>query len=146
MRITDQKSVAATNNRPVRTGATGSGARFMLDSGASSSVRAESMAPVSILGGLEALIALQSEDPARERRKRSARRGQSMLDVLDDVKLALLSGHLPAELQARLAVMLREELPSGDARLDSIMEAIELRAAVELAKLKQAQAATAKPA
>jgi Class II flagellar assembly regulator len=35
--------------------------------------------------------------------------------------------------------VLREEMPSGDPSLDSIVDAIELRAEVELAKLKQRQ-------
>ena len=42
-------------------------------------------------------------------------------------------------MQMRLAVLLREEAPSGDARLDGIMDGIELRAAVELAKIRQAK-------
>lgn len=140
MRIVDQKSVSGVSGtQGARAGAASSGARFSLDQGVTSA-RAESMAPVSIMGGLEALIAIKSEDNARERRRRSVRRGQGLLDILDELKLALLSGHLPVELQNRLAIMLREEGPSGDARLDSIMDGIELRAAVELAKLKQARA------
>jgi len=140
MRIVDQKSVSGVSSaQGARAGSASSGARFSLDQGVASA-RAEAMAPVAIMGGLEALIAIKSEDNARERRRRSVRRGQGLLDILDELKLALLSGHLPPELQNRLAIMLREEGPSGDVRLDSIMDGIELRAAVELAKLKQAQA------
>ena len=91
------------------------------------------------MGGLEALIAIQSEDNSRERKRRSTRRGQAMLDVLDELKLALLSGNLPPDMQARLSATLREGWPSGDPKLDGIIDSIELRAEVELAKLKQAK-------
>ena len=141
MRINDQIGLSGVNGaQNTRPGAASTGARFTLDMGVTAQ-RAEAMAPVSIMGGLEALIAIKSEDNSKERRRRSVRRGQCMLDVLDELKLALLSGHLPTELQNRLAISLREEGMSGDPRLDGIMEGIELRAAVELAKLKQARAA-----
>ncbi len=138
MRIVDQKAVATVSGSRGSRVAVGTGARFALES-PSQSPRAEAKAPVSIMSGLDALIALQSEDTARERRRRSARRGQSVLDVLDELKLALLAGHLPPGLQTRLSGVLHEAMPSGDATLDSLVEAIELRAEVELAKLKQRQ-------
>jgi hypothetical protein len=139
MRIVDQKSVNSVGGaRSGRGASAAGGARFTLDAG-TAAVKLEAKAPISILGGLEALIAIQSEDNTREKRRRSARRGQSMLDVLDELKLALLGGHLPADLQSRLSAALREAMPSGDPQLDGIIDAIELRAEVELAKLKQAQ-------
>jgi hypothetical protein len=142
MRIVDQKSIQNANGiRSSRPGASTSGARFSLDAG-KSAPKAEAMAPTSILGGLDALIAIRSEDTTRERRRRTMRRGQGLLDLLDEIKLALLSGRLPAELQNRLAVALRDESFSGDPRLDAILESIDLRAAVELAKLRQASNGT----
>lgn len=139
MRIVDQKSVSSVGTSRGASSAGGaSGARFTLETGATT-VRAEAQAPISIMGGLEALIAIKAEDNTRERRRRSAKRGQAMLDVLDELKLALLSGRLPPDLQNRLAISLREAGDSGDPRLDGIIDSIELRAEVELAKLKQAQ-------
>lgn len=138
MRIVDQKSVSSVGAaRGSRGGGAASGARFTLDTGGTMA-KLEAHAPISILGGLEALIAIQSEDNTRERRRRSAKRGQSMLDVLDELKLALLTGHLPPDMQARLSATLREAGASGDPQLDGIIDAIELRAEVELAKLRQA--------
>lgn len=142
MRVADQKGPTALSGARAGRSAAGAagGARFSLASGVNSA-KAEALAPASILGGLEALIALQSGESGKERRRRSVRRGQGLLDVLDELKLALLSGHLPPNMQMRLALLLREEGASGDPALDQIMDGIELRAAVELAKLKQAQAA-----
>ena len=140
MRVQDQKSVGSVAGARNARGAVGTGARFSL--GASTAAgRAESLAPTAILGGLEALIALQSEDTARERRKRGARRGHGLLDLLDELKVALLAGRLPPELQGRVGLLLRESGPTGDPRLDGILDGIELRAEVEMAKLRQARVA-----
>ena len=85
---------------------------------------------------IDALLALQGieEDPA-ERRKRSVQRGRGALDVLDDLKLGLLSGNLTASTLSRLrdaAANLKSS--SGDPGLDAVLSEIELRVEVELAK------------
>lgn len=138
IRVGDQKSVGSVGGARGSRGAAGTGARFSIDSGGTAT-KLEAQAPISILGGLDALIAIQTEDTTRERRRRSAKRGQVMLDVLDELKIAILSGRLTPELQTRLTAALREQAPSGDAGLDRIVDAIELRAAVELAKIRSAQ-------
>jgi hypothetical protein len=87
---------------------------------------------------IDALLAMQSiEDPA-ERRRRSVQRGKSALDVLDDLKLALLAGSFSAATLARLRNAAAElKTTSGDAGLDAVMSEIELRVEVELAKAGQ---------
>jgi Class II flagellar assembly regulator len=141
MRIVDQKSVGGVNaSRSGRAGAAASGARFSLNS-APTSVRAEAQAPVSILGGLDALLTIREQDQQKERRRRSVRRGQGMLDVLDELKIGILSGRIPANISERLKLALRDEGNTDDPRLNQIIDGIELRAEVELAKLKQAEAA-----
>jgi Class II flagellar assembly regulator len=85
---------------------------------------------------IDALIALQGieEDPA-ERRRRSVARGKGALDVLDDLKLRLLSGNLDLSMVSRLrdaAANLKSS--SGDPGLDAVLAEIELRVEVELAK------------
>ena len=73
-------------------------------------------------------------DPT-ERRKRSVARGRGALDVLDDLKIGLLSGNLDASTVNRLrdaAANLKSS--SGDPGLDSVLSEIELRVEVELAK------------
>jgi len=89
---------------------------------------------------IDGLLALQGieEDPV-ERRKRSVARGKTALDVLDDLKMGLLSGNLDASTVMRLrdaAANLKSS--SGDAGLDSVLSEIELRVEVELAKAGQA--------
>jgi hypothetical protein len=88
---------------------------------------------------IDALLALQGveEDPV-ERRKRSVKRGRGALDVLDDLKIALLSGKFDASTVSRLrdaAANLKSS--SGDPGLDQVLAEIELRVEVELAKAGQ---------
>ena len=87
---------------------------------------------------IDALLAMQGiEDPV-ERRKRSVQRGKGALDVLDDLKIGLLSGNLNASTVARLrdaAASLKSS--SGDPGLDTVLSEIELRVEVELAKAGQ---------
>ena len=88
---------------------------------------------------IDALLALQGieEDPA-ERRKRSVQRGKGALDVLDDLKIGLLSGNFDASTVSRLrdaAANLKSS--SGDPGLDAVLSEIELRVEVELAKAGQ---------
>ena len=89
-------------------------------------------------GNIDALLALQGiEDPA-ERRKRSVQRGKGALDVLDDLKIGLLSGNFDASTVSRLrdaAANLKSS--SGDPGLDAVLSEIELRVEVELAKAGQ---------
>src|SRR5579864_1416354 len=85
---------------------------------------------------LDALIALQGieEDPA-ERRKRSVQRGRGALDVLDDLKIGLLSGNLtPATIGRLRDAAAALKTSSGDPGLDAVLSEIELRVEVELAK------------
>jgi len=88
---------------------------------------------------IDALLALQGieEDPT-ERRKRSVQRGRGALDVLDELKIGLLSGNFDASTVSRLrdaAANLKST--SGDPGLDAVLSEIELRVEVELAKAGQ---------
>jgi hypothetical protein len=104
------------------------------DLGTASETRA-TMAPKAT-ANIDALLALQGieEDPT-ERRRRSVQRGKSALDVLDDLKLKLLSGHLDSATVSRLRdASANLKSSSGDPGLDSVLSEIELRVEVELAK------------
>jgi hypothetical protein len=87
---------------------------------------------------LDALMALQGVEDPTERRKRSVARGKGALDVLDDLKMGLLSGNLDSSTVNRLrdaAANLKSS--SGDPGLDAVLSEIELRVEVELAKAGQ---------
>jgi hypothetical protein len=117
---------------------TGSGTFVLPDTSSAQETRSAA-APKSATN-IDGLLALQGveEDPV-ERRKRSVARGRTALDVLDDLKMGLLSGNLDASTVMRLrdaAANLKSS--SGDAGLDAVLAEIELRVEVELAKAGQA--------
>lgn len=92
-----------------------------------------SSAPAATVG---ALLALQGEADPGERKRRSVQRGSDILDALDRLKAALLSGRVStADLQAIAARLSERRELSGDPRLDELLSHIELRAKVEMAKL-----------
>lgn len=69
-------------------------------------------------------------------RSRARQYGEEILDRLDELHLAILTGGVPADRLVRLAQKLRAKHgPVDDPRLRLIIEEIELRAEVEIAKL-----------
>jgi hypothetical protein len=111
---------------------------FSLPETASATETRATVAPKAT-ANLDALLALQGiEEDLVERRKRSVQRGRRALDVLDDLKIGLLSGNFDASTVGRLrdaAANLKSS--SGDPGLDSVLSEIELRVEVELAKTGQ---------
>jgi hypothetical protein len=82
------------------------------------------------------LLAVQEQGDQQERRRKQARRGHDLLDGLDRLKAALLAGRvLPSELERLRATLTQQREATDDPRLDEVLAHIELRAAVELAKL-----------
>jgi len=101
-----------------------------------------SSAGLSGISGLDALIALQAVGDPLERRRRSVGRAGRILDVLDGLKVAMLDGRVPASSLDRLVRAVREErLATEDGRLEGLLDEIETRAEVELAKLQRAKLA-----
>jgi Class II flagellar assembly regulator len=123
---------APTNVR--RTSSTG----FALPEDTASAPESRAVMAPKTAANIDALLAMQGiEDPV-ERRKRSVQRGKGALDVLDDLKIGLLSGNFNAATVSRLreaAASLKST--SGDPGLDAVLSEIELRVEVELAKAGQ---------
>ncbi|MBP7703893.1 MAG: flagellar assembly protein FliX [Caulobacter sp.] len=122
----------------------GGGAAFSLPSveAAHGAVGTTPTAGLSAVSGLEALLALQDVGGPLERRKRAVNRAGRILDVLDEVKLALIDGDLSAGSLDRLVRAVRDERQNtDDGRLEALLDEIETRAAVEIAKLEQAKIA-----
>ncbi|MDB5432761.1 MAG: flagellar assembly protein FliX [Caulobacter sp.] len=142
MKISGPGSVggtAATGKAGARPG----GGAFSLGAGGSAG-GVSSAAPASGLSGvasLDALLAMQDIGGPLERRKRAVRRAGRILDVLDEVKIALLDGGIPPMALERLTRAVREERAAidDDPRLSGLLNEIETRAAVELAKLRVAE-------
>jgi hypothetical protein len=83
---------------------------------------------------LASLLTLQSvEDPGRHRRK-LVRRGSELLDVLEEIKADLLVGRVGEGRLHRLAALVTQARDRGEPGLDALLDDIELRVQVELAK------------
>lgn len=89
-----------------------------------------------------ALLGLQEIAlPSAERWRRSVSRGLSLLDRLDELHLGQLDGAVPLTvLQGLRSELGRAILIDGDARLRELLDAIDVRCAVEVAKLEAAGA------
>jgi hypothetical protein len=90
------------------------------------------------LSGVSAVLALQGAPDSTERRarQRAIQRGDAMLDDLEQIRLGLLLGSIPRARLEQLAQLVRARREQvDDPRLVAILDEIELRAAVELAKL-----------
>lgn len=85
---------------------------------------------------VDALIALQEVPDALTGHRRAVMRGASMLDLLDEVRVGLLSGIIPrGRLRSLLDALKGRRESIEDPRLAQLIDEIELRASVELAKL-----------
>jgi hypothetical protein len=97
---------------------------------------AQAVASLRTIGGIDALIALQGQDEPTERRRRAVKRGRVALDVLDELKVEVLGGTLGPSTLQRLKSATADLLDaSGDAGLDTVLAEIDLRLAVEIAKM-----------
>lgn len=122
--------------------AKGAGEGFAVSGAQASREAAPALAASSAgaIGSLDALLALQETPGPMERRKRAVRRAGRLLDVLDAVKLSLLGGEDPGHALRQLSLAVREARDeTEDAALDSVLDHIDTRAAVELAKEEMAR-------
>lgn len=139
MKIDSTGSTRSTSNvrRNERspTGKPGDFLRHLENSGASASVNGPR--PMS---GVDALLALQEVDESGERRQRSRKRGDDLLDRLDEIRHGLLIGGVPRAALQNLSELVRSRRQEiADPQLQDVLDEIELRAAVELAKYEQAE-------
>lgn len=102
-------------------------------SAASATSGAASAAPLT---PVDALLSLQEVPDAATGRSKGLKRAEEMLDLLEEVRKGILLGAIPTPNLRTLADMARNQRgKTDDKRLDAILDDIELRAEVELAKL-----------
>ena len=92
------------------------------------------------MSGVSGLYALQEVDDAATRASKAKLRAEDLLDCLDELKLALIGGRLSEGQLRRLndaANTQREQV--DDPALAAVLDEVDLRAQVEIAKLSQAK-------
>jgi hypothetical protein len=141
MKVTGPSGIGSSSGaRPARGG--GEGFRVITPESSGGASQASSVSATSGVMGVGALLALQDVGGPLERKRRAVRRAGRILDVLDDLKVALLEGELSGVDLDRLRRAVRDERDNtDDPNLEAVLDDIELRAAVEMAKLEQASRA-----
>jgi hypothetical protein len=129
------KGVSKTGKK----GATGDTAFSSMVSESEETADSAAVSRTSAVGALDALLALQEagtgSDPGG---KKARKRADDLLDQLDRIKMGLLTGELPKSTVQQLAQMIssrRDQIM--DPKLLEILDEIDLRAQVELAKFEQ---------
>ena len=139
MKVSATGGAAPTSGARAASGKGGEGFRISPFAPTAPPALANSVAGAGSVMGVGALIALQEVGSPLERRRRSVRRAGTLLDELEGLKIALLGGAFGQVDLDRLTRVVREHRDATeDARLELLLDEIETRALVELAKLERA--------
>ena len=92
------------------------------------------------IAAVDTILALQGIEDSAEDRRRGVQHGDDLLTLLDEVRDGLLAGGIPRHILNRLATAISKRRENfADPKLQNVLDEIELRARVELAKLEQAE-------
>jgi class II flagellar assembly regulator FliX len=90
------------------------------------------------IAALDSILMLQGMDDSTQGKSKGLAHGEQLLDLLDSVRDGLLAGGIPrATLNKLAAAVTRRHEVFADPKLQDVLDQIELRAHVELAKLEQ---------
>lgn len=109
------------------------GGGFFVDEGVAQA-RVASAEPVASATGIDALLALQAVEDPLLAKKKAVRRGTALLDTLEQIKADLLLGQVSEGRLAQLMALIGQARERNLPGLDGVLDDIELRARVELAK------------
>ena len=99
--------------------------------------RAQVVAGPGPIAALDSILTLQGMEDTTDGRSKGLKRGEQLLDMLDQVRDGLLAGGIPRATLNRLAnAVTRRQEGFADPQLQGVLDEIELRAHVELAKLE----------
>jgi hypothetical protein len=92
------------------------------------------------IAAVDTILALQGIEDSADQRTKGVDRGEQLLNLLDEVRDGLLAGGIPRAMLNRLALAVSKRRESfADPKLQTVLDEIDLRARVELAKLEQAE-------
>ena len=145
MKITEYGAVRTAEDikRRRKTGASSSATSFadILSGASTADETPETEAPsdVGVAADISNMLALQEISEEDVHRKKLVQRGKNLLDMLEKLRYQFLMGAVPShtleELTRQLSI---QKQAVNDPRLLALIDDIELRAAVELAKLEKA--------
>ncbi len=137
MKIDAPGSVRANSVRRTGKSRNGAGTEFAKHISSGTETTPVAGGSAAQLGSVEALVALQEvPDATRQTVPPEQKHAEDLLGRLDQIHLGLLRGDLSRiDLQALVLRLDERRREGGDPRLMAIVDEIELRAKVELAKL-----------
>jgi hypothetical protein len=149
MKVEGPKGPGAVQSKTVKKAERSGGAAFAAElgrvagGGGEGPSEAAGVEPASAVAGVDGILAAQAVDagagaPGPDERRRRAQRGAEILDRLEELRRGLLLGAIPKDRLADLARLVRDKREQGaDPVVARLLDEIELRAEVELAKLSR---------
>lgn len=138
MRISGPKQNSPVSNKQKAGGSAAASGGFKVGGGARPGA-AKGAQGVRSLAAVDALISIQEVPDATARRAKAVARAEDILDLLDEIKMALLSGAMPRSRVGKLTRIVEDARNDvSNEHLSGVLDEIELRAKVELAKLEKA--------
>lgn len=135
MKISGTGPIRSSPARPGKAKPAMSGGSFSA-SLASEAPAASTVASAAPVNPIDGILAVQEVNDATDGRSRGINRGHGLLDRLDELRHGLLAGTIDRDRLLRLRREIAEKrVALDDSRLSAILDEIDLRAAVELAKL-----------
>ena len=132
---------AAATRRPDKGSARGGDFARHLD-GSSQASSTGPASGVSVASGIAGILSLQEVDDATASRKRAVRRAETLLDRLDELRHGLLMGTLSRHQLGELALLVSQRRDGvDDPKLAELLDEIDLRVQVEIAKYEVESAA-----
>jgi len=136
VKITGTQSIGASLPGAPRKAAQSGGPSFKDTLKASSSGGAKAAAGTARTSSVDALLAIQEVPDATTGRSRGLAMARDLLDGLEEIRRGLLMGSIPTARLKRIADMVRQRKAiTTDPEVTALLEEIDLRASVELAKL-----------
>lgn len=136
MRVSQSRRTSSGQKAKSARGSGAGSGQFRLPTGRKATHRPEISGPVAV-GSLDAIVALQAVEEPSDQRQQAVETGDKILDLLDQLKIGVLSGQVRLVDLNRLKKTVERQLSvEDDPELNDILKQIDLRARVELAKLK----------
>lgn len=141
MRITGFNPVRSASTKRVSSSTRTGSFDEVLASASEQMHAAAQVSDAAPIASLDQMLALQEISDEESRRRTLVKQGEMSLEALDKLRSALLMGVLPQSTLRQLEKVVAQQraVAAPDPRLASILDEIELRAAVELAKLEMAR-------
>ena len=136
MKIVAPGTLGRTAGRTRKAGShAGSGGFAKSLEGASEARASSAGSGAAPIASVDVLLALQGEPDVGDGERQEARHGHTLLDELEVIRTGLLVGRIPRGRLEALARMLERRKFPASPRMAGLIDEIELRVKVELAKL-----------